>query len=101
MAQTDPAWLDSRNRAEKEAEKDLKKPWRQLLADVHHEILYPDRPVEERIAQANKRMVSLMARAAIAQEKSSQVLLLLTGVLLMFTVVIAVLTWMLWRKAAL
>lgn len=86
------AWRASRKQAETEADKDLMKPWKQLLADVHHEILLPGRSVEERIAHANKRMVSLIARAAIAQDNAARTLKWLTWALIILTVALVTLT---------
>jgi hypothetical protein len=81
-----------RELAEAETNRDLKKPIQQLLCDVHEEVLQT-RPVEENIIHANKRMVSMMARVALSNERYSGVLLKLTWVLVVLTIVLAVMTF--------
>ncbi len=58
--------------AEIETNRDLAKQIEQLLCDVHEEIHNPDRTPLENIASAQKRMVSLMARVAISNDKLSK-----------------------------
>src|SRR5205085_935626 len=87
-----PSGLSNRELAEEETRRDLQKPIEQLLSDVHEEVNHPGRSPEVNIAHANKRMVSLMARAAISNERTSTRLLWLTWVLVALTIVIAALT---------
>jgi len=86
--------IDPRRRqlAEEETDKDLRKPIQQLMCDVHEEALDPNRPIQHNLVHATKRMVSLMGRVALEHERSSNVLLILTWILVTLTVAIAVLT---------
>lgn len=72
---------DIRKLAEDETNRDLKKPIQQLLCDVHEEVHQTHRTVEENIIHANKRMVSMMARVALSNDRYSGVLLKLTWIL--------------------
>ena len=82
-----------RELAEAETNRDLKKPIQQLLCDVHEEVHQTHRSVEENIIHANKRMVSMMARVALSNERYSGVLLKLTRILVALTIVLAVMTF--------
>ena len=82
-----------RELAEAETNRDLKKPIQQLLCDVHEEVHQTHRSVEENIIHANKRMVSMMARVALSNERYSGVLLKLSWVLVVLTIVLAVMTF--------
>lgn len=82
-----------RELAETETNRDLKKSIQQLLCDVHEEVHQTHRSVEENIIHANKRMVSMMARVALSNERYSGVLLKLTWVLVALTIVLAVMTF--------
>jgi hypothetical protein len=81
-----------RKLAEEETNKDLRKPIQQLICDVHEEALHPNRRIEENLLHANKRMVSMMGRVALAQERSNKLLIWLTVVLIGLTVVLIGLT---------
>ncbi len=85
-----------RDQAEEETRRDLQKPLEQLLCDVHEESHDPGRSQDENIGRALKRMVSMMARVAIENEKTSRQLLVLTWVLAILTVAILWLTVMIW-----
>jgi len=82
-----------RKLAEAETNRDLKKPIQQLLCDVHEEVHQTDRSVEENIIHANKRMVSMMARVALSNERYSGILLKLTWVLVFLTIILAIMTF--------
>jgi hypothetical protein len=87
-----------RDRAEIETSRDLAKPIEQLVCDFHDiaEIALAKTPPDEVNASslqihADKRMVSLMGRVALAHERSSRWLVGLTVVLVLLT---AVLVWL-------
>lgn len=85
--------MDERNRAhaETEAARDLRKPMVQLLADVHTE-LEAARTVEANLIHGQKRLASLLARAAVSAERSSKLLLRLTWAIVALTIVLVLLT---------
>lgn len=83
--------LGQRRLAEEETNKDLRKSIQQLICDVHEEALAPNRPVEENLLHATKRIVSMMGRVTLENERSSRLLVWLTGVLIVMT---AVLIWL-------
>ncbi len=87
-----------RDIAEEETRRDLQKPIEQLLCDVHEESHDPGRSQDENTGGAVKRMVSLMARVAIENERASRHLLVLTWVLAILTVAILWLTVMMWMR---
>ena len=89
LADIDPA---RRRLAEEETDKDLRKPIQQLIFDVHEEALDTRRPIEHNLVHATKRMVSLMGRVALEHERSSNMLLWLTWVIVILTVAITALT---------
>ena len=87
-----------RERAEIETARDLAKPIEQLVCDFHDiaEIALAktspdDVNANSLLIQAEKRMVSLMGRVALAHERSSRLLVWLTVVLVVLT---AVLVWL-------
>jgi hypothetical protein len=96
FSKTDPT---HREEAERQTNNDLRKPIQQLICDVHEEAITPNRPVEESLIHAMKRMVSMMGRVALAHERSSKILIWLTGVLTVLTLVIIGLTIVLIVKA--
>jgi hypothetical protein len=79
-----PDW-PHRKKAEEETSRDLQKPIEQLLCDVHEELLTPNRGPSETSLHANKRMVALIARAAIENRRSSAMMLVLTIVIAILT----------------
>lgn len=81
-----------RRRAADEARRDLDKSPYQLLADVHEELLRGDRPVEQNIVHAWKRIASLMARTAESNEQTTRRIIRLTRVIIFLTVVLVFLT---------
>jgi hypothetical protein len=87
-----------RERAEIETARDLSKSTEQLVCDFHDmaEIALAGKPPEPSDANsllihAQKRMVSLMGRVALAHERNSRWLVGLTGALVFLT---AVLIWL-------
>ena len=70
--------LKLREKSEKETNKDLDKSIEQLVCDVHEETNNPERDAIQNIAHAQKRMVSMMARVAISNNKLSKWILLLS-----------------------
>ncbi len=107
-----------RKKAELETDRDLQKPVQQLVCDVHGECLcpLPERAQEEteehwnqrlivlqmqRFIGAQKRMVSMMGRVAWEHERTSRLLVWLTGVLIVMTGVLVWLTLVLVRNGKL
>ncbi|MBP9152009.1 MAG: hypothetical protein KBF73_06970 [Flavobacteriales bacterium] len=85
-----------RERSELETNRDLIKPIEQLVCDVHEETHQQDRTELENIACAQKRMVSMMARMSISNERMTKQIMLLTYfifVLTLFSVIISFLVW--------
>jgi hypothetical protein len=87
-----------RDRAEIETNRDLSKPIEQLVCDYHDiaEIVMDPNAAKGAdmnwfVIQAQKRMVSLMGRVALAHERTSKMLVVLTFVLVSMT---AVLIWL-------
>jgi hypothetical protein len=70
--------LSLREKSEKETNKDLDKSVEQLVCDVHEETNNPERAAIQNIAHAQKRMVSMMARVAISNNKLSRWVLILS-----------------------
>lgn len=66
-----PPGLTLRQQAEEEAARDLAKEYKQLLADAHEELLNPDRPPDQNLLHAQKRIMSLTARAAMSHDTAS------------------------------
>jgi hypothetical protein len=96
LSQTDPA---RRKEAERQTNNDLRKSIQQLICDVHEEASTPNRAIEENLVCATRRMVSMMGRVALAHERSSKILIWLTGVLAVLTLAIVLLTIVLIVKA--
>lgn len=87
-----PPGLSRREMAEEEARRDLLKSEGQLLADIHDELLDPNRPLAENVAHAHKRIASLMARSSASNARAACVMSWLTGVIAALTLILAVLT---------
>jgi len=66
-----PEGLTHRQLAEEEATRDFLKSPRQLMSDVHDEILRTDRPPEQNLIHAFKRLGSMFGAAAEASNKAS------------------------------
>jgi hypothetical protein len=84
--------LSVRERSEIETERDLIKPVEQLVCDVHEETHNEDRTAMENLASAQKRMVSLMARVALSNDRVGTKMLWLTWAIAFLTLVIVGLT---------
>jgi hypothetical protein len=85
-----------RDQSEEEAARDLNKPFEQLIADAHDELLNKEGSPDEHLLHANKRIMSLTALAAIENrqaaaesKKSSEEILKLTKTIKCYTIVIA------------
>lgn len=79
--------LETRMIAEIETNRDLKKDVAQLLCDVHEETLLGERTEMQSLLHAQKRMVSMMARVAISNDKMSKCVFILTLLTLLVTIV--------------
>jgi hypothetical protein len=97
LSQTHP---DRRKEAERQTNNDLRKSIQQLICDVHEEAGTPNRPGEQNLINATRRMVSMMGRVALAHERSSKILIWLTAVLAVLTLAIVGLTVVLIVKAS-
>jgi hypothetical protein len=84
-----------RHEAEKQTERDLAKPVQQLICDVHEGAIDPDNPPVGRMLYMMPRMVAMMGRVALEQDKLSRRLYRWTVVLAVLTVLIAAMTAML------
>ena len=73
-----------RKRAEEEANLDLKKDLVHLLTDIHDELLQ-DRPANENLVHAQKRLASLQVRMARSADRQSRIMCWLTWVLIFLT----------------
>jgi len=91
--------LSDRERAEIETNRDLVKPIQQLVCDVHEETHNPDRTELQNIASAQKRMVSMMARLAISNDRLTSRMLYLTWAIAIMTLAILLLTCLMLGKA--
>ncbi len=89
LSKSDPA---RRKEAERQTNNDVRKPIQQLICDVHEEASTPNRPVQENLLYATRRMVSMMGRVALAHERSTKILIWLTAVLGVLTLAIVALT---------
>jgi len=104
---------DARLKGEQAAMRDLEKPIEQLLSDIHEQAF--KRPVTQnggnaespqvvvlsRFLEAHRRMASMMARVALANQRVSRRLLCLTWFVVGLTVVLVALTAaMVWRACA-
>lgn len=79
-------------KAEEETDRDLSKPIPQLLCDFHDqaEQALDKASIETQlILNANKRMVAMMAKVAISNNRMSVVIAFLTAAILVFTIVLA------------
>jgi len=89
-----PLNLTKREGVEEEVARDLDKSNEQLLADAHEELLQ-NQPIH-----AQKRIASLMVRAASSSDRASRILINLTYAIVALTIVLVVLTCMLYRHEA-
>lgn len=80
-----------RKENDEETNKDLRKGIQQLVCDVHDEIT-ASRPVEENLALAIRRMVSMMGRVSLTQERGNKILCVLTTILIILTTILIILT---------
>jgi hypothetical protein len=64
--------LDVRERSEIETNRDLVKPIEQLVCDVHEETHNPNRTELQNLEGAQKRMVSMMARLSIVNDRMTK-----------------------------
>lgn len=85
--------MPSRQRAEFETERDLMKSIEQLLCDVHEETHNESRNELANIASAQKRMVSLMARVALSNNRTNNILIILTIIIGILTFIMTVLAF--------
>ncbi len=83
---------DIRMLAENETDRDLQKPIQQLLCDVHEEVHQKHRTKIQNLIHANKRMVSMLARVALSNEKSNKFMVRLTWALVYLTIFLLILT---------
>ncbi|MEP6950204.1 MAG: hypothetical protein ABI863_13045 [Ginsengibacter sp.] len=90
--------LSNRQRAEIETDRDLIKPIQQLLCDVQEETHNPNRTEIQNVASAQKRMVSLMARVAMTNDRLSKKIYWLTFLMTIMTLAICIMTYILVRK---
>src|SRR6266852_7920587 len=74
--------------AELETNRDLKKYVQQLVCDVHEEIHDPNRTELQNLASAQKRMVSLMARVALSNDRVAKRMEILTWAITVMTLAI-------------
>lgn len=74
---------------ELEADRDLDKSIEQLVCDVHEDT-HVGRDVFERLANAQKRFASLMARVALSNDKVARQMLWLTWAIVLLTAAIVV-----------
>lgn len=87
---------DRRQLAERETNRDLKKPLEQLVCDVHEESDDPNRTSMENLIGAQKRMVSMMARVAKSNDNLAWQMWALTWAITIMTAVILVFTILMW-----
>lgn len=80
----------TRERAEIETDRDLDKSIEQLVCDVHEETHQSNRDDLKNIAAAQKRMVSLMARVALSNDKVSKWILNLTWAIGIMTLIMII-----------
>ena len=76
-----------REKVEQEVNEDLRKPYHQLLVDIHEELLHPGRPTEDDIRHALKRIMSLFARMGHDSEKVQKRMLTLTYLIIALVVI--------------
>jgi hypothetical protein len=91
--------LSDRERAEMETNRDLVKPIQQLVSDVHEETHNPNRTELQNIASAQKRMVSMMARLAISNDRLTRKMVCLTWAIAIMTLAILLLTCLILSKS--
>jgi hypothetical protein len=84
-------------KAERETDRDLKKPIPQLVADFNmvtqHSL--PNEKISldtKYILQAQKRMVAMMAKVAMENSRTNKVIIILTIFMIILTIIIATLT---------
>ncbi len=71
----------------KEVNEDLKKPYHQLLVDIHEELLHDGRSPVDNIRHAQKRSMSLFARMGIDSEKLQNQMRYLTYLIIALVVI--------------
>lgn len=82
--------MKSRLEIEKEVSEDLKKPLKQLLADIYQEILHKDcegHSLHENAIHAMKRFSSLVTRSIIISNKLQNKVKLLTYIIIGLVVI--------------
>jgi formate dehydrogenase maturation protein FdhE len=79
--------------SEFDTQNDLKKSIEQLICDVHEETHNNNRTSLENIASAQKRMVSMMGRVAISNEKNNKSTKWLTCVIIILAIIQIVLNF--------
>jgi hypothetical protein len=84
--------LNVRERSEIETDRDLIKPIEQLVCDVHEEIHNTNGTELGNLSCVQKRMVSMMARVALSNDRLTKQLIGLTWVIIILTLIICVLT---------
>lgn len=77
----------NREESEKETNQDIQKPIQQLICDVHEEANNKNREFLDNLMHENKRMTSMLGRVYLSNERSSTIMLILTLILLLFTIV--------------
>jgi hypothetical protein len=81
-----------RREAEKQTDRDLAKPVQQLICDVHEGAIDPANPPIGRMLYMMPRMVAMMGRVALEQDRIARRLYWWTVVLAVLTVLIAAMT---------
>ena len=84
--------MPSRSEIEKEVQEDLTKSDKQLLVDIHEEILCDGRSLPENLIHAQKRLASLFINLSRRAEKSTEKIINLTKQLRHLTWVIVFLS---------
>jgi len=91
--------LSVRERSEIETDRDLEKPIQQLVCNVHEETHNTNGQTLDHIACAQKRIASLTARVAMANDKLTKKVVYLTWFVAIMTLVITIFTILLYFKA--
>jgi hypothetical protein len=89
---------EQRGRSQENAQGDLRKSMRHLLADIHEELERSDRSPLENMVHANKRIASLFVRAADSADRQSRIMINLTWAIVALTVVLVILTIVMLKK---
>jgi hypothetical protein len=89
----DPAGVPRhRTAAEIETSNDLSKPIQQLICDVREEAWADGPSAPDKLVQMNIRMVAMMGRVALMQERAERRVLQLTWGILLLTLALVALT---------